>query len=412
MSSQTCLIIGASHGGVNCAFALRKEGWEGNIILIDADPYLPYHRPPLSKTFLTEDSGIEKYALKSAESYEKENIQLRLGEKVTSVESASKKVKLENGEELIYSKLVLATGARALVPSIDGIDSIDNCFVLRSAEDVLSIKNSLKAENSEIVIIGAGYIGLELAASLRKLGHEVTVLELADRILARVASPELSAHFHQLHTNHGVKIVTQKKAVSFENIDKKSVVKCADGTTYPADTIILGVGIHVNTELAEAAGLEINNGISVNEACQTSDADIYSIGDCTFHHNPTYNRDLRLESVQNAVDQAKVAATSICGKEASYNSVPWFWSDQYDVKLQMVGLSEGYDEIVVREEIDSSKKSIWYFKEDRLLAVDAINNPKAYVIGGKIIKASNSVNKTALADSNVDLKPANVISTV
>ncbi|MEM9338947.1 MAG: FAD/NAD(P)-binding oxidoreductase [Bacteroidota bacterium] len=411
-SEKTCIIIGGSHAGINCAFALRKEGWVGKIIVFDSDPELPYHRPPLSKTFLTGTDEIEKYALKSRDSYEKERITLQLGVVVESIDPERQVILLKNGKEETYDKLVLATGARPLIPEISGIQHAANLFPLRTAGDVKNIKQALSTkQHQRVVVIGAGYIGLEIAASIRKLGHTVTILELEKRILSRVTSPEMSQFFHELHRTNGVEIETGKEVTKIENHEMPHQVTCADGSSYEADLVILGVGIKINSELAKAAGLEVKNGICVDATTKTSHDHIYAIGDCTWHRNPHYNNQyIRLESVQNAVDQAKVAAATICGKPTSYDTIPWFWSDQYDVKLQIVGLASGYDQLLIRRELNESTKfSIWYFKKDQLLAVDAINNPKAYVIGTKFIKERQVVNKERLVDPNTALKPTFLI---
>lgn len=410
--NKICVVIGASHAGVNFAFALRREGWEGDIILYDADPVLPYHRPPLSKAYLTSDDGIDKNLLKSAESYEKEAITLKLGIKVSSINREKKHIVLRDGTEQSYDKLVLATGARPIMPPIPGLMSSNNIFPLRTAADVTNIRTCLAAsDHKRVVVIGGGYIGLETAASLKKLGALVTVLEREERILARVTAPEMSAFFQNLHAENGVDIFTEKNVIAIETNKEEKVVKCDDGTSYTADIIIVGVGILVNTELAASAGLTIENGIKVDETAKTLDDDIYAIGDCNFHFNPHYNRFVRLESVQNAVDQAKVAAAAICGKETRYDSIPWFWSDQYDVKLQMVGLSNGYDQLILRKEPDNEKCfSAWYFKGDRLLAVDAVNNAKAYVYGTKFIKSGDKINKAKLVDLEVEFKPIHLLA--
>ena len=410
-NKEICVVIGASHAGVNLAFALRREGWEGQIILYDADPELPYHRPPLSKTYLTNEEGLSAIPLKSAESYSRADIQLNLGVKVASIDSKEKKAMLEDGSFQYYDKLVLATGARPHVPPIPGLASAKNVFPLRTAADVEGIRNALGGiPEKKVVVIGGGYIGLEIAASLKKLGSDVTVLEREERILARVTAHEMSDFFHELHAENGVNVLTVKNVTSIETDKVLNKVVCSDDSAYLADILIIGVGIRVNTELAEQVGLIIENGIKVDARARTSDEHIYAIGDCTFHHNPHYDKFVRLESVQNAVDQAKVAAAAICEKEVAYDAIPWFWSDQYDVKLQIVGLSSGYDTIVVRkEEKEQPCFSIWYFSGDRLLSVDAINNAKAYVIGTKFIKTNQKINKVNLADASVEFKPANFV---
>ncbi|MCL4145873.1 UNVERIFIED_CONTAM: hypothetical protein GTU68_056720 [Idotea baltica] len=410
-NKKVCIIVGASHAGVNCGFALRKEGWDGEIILFDADPELPYHRPPLSKTYLTNEAGLATAPLKSAESYARDDIQLNLGVKIASINAEEKKVVLDNGSVQSYNKLVLATGARPLIPLIPGLNAANNVFPLRTAADVEGIRSALGDKpNQKVVVIGGGYIGLEIAASLKKAGAGVTVLEREERILARVTASEMSDFFHKLHQENGVEVMTGKNVTAIEYERDSSIVLCSDGSTYRADIIIVGVGIRVNIELAQQAGLTIENGIKVDASVRTSNEHIYAIGDCTFHYNPHYDTFVRLESVQNAVDQAKVAAASISGKDVVYNSIPWFWSDQYDVKLQIVGLSNGYDNIVIRkEEKEQPCFSIWYFRGNTLLSVDAINNAKAYVVGTKFIKSNQLVNKEKLADSTVEFKPVNFI---
>ena len=408
---EICIIIGASHAGVNCAFTLRREGWLGSIIIYDKDPQTPYHRPPLSKSFLTSDSDVDDHLLMSLESYKKENIDLRCGITVTNINRNDRSVILSDGSVQSYDKLVLATGAKALVPDIIGIKNSSRIFYLRSARDANQIRKSCHSSDSKrVVIIGGGYIGLESAASLRQLGAEVTVLERDHRLLSRVTAPEMSDYFLQLHTAKGVVIGLNKNVSSIESQADFDSVICADGTQYHADLIILGVGVTVNTSLAKESGLQIDNGIKVDNRTQTLDEHIYAIGDCTNHFNFHYKKNIRLESVQNAVDQAKVAAKNICRKEAQHDTVPWFWSDQYDVKLQMVGLSSGYNEVLLRnKENDNTSFSIWYFKDEELLAVDAVNSPKAYVLGSKFIKGHKRINKSILKNTEIPLKPSLLI---
>jgi 3-phenylpropionate/trans-cinnamate dioxygenase ferredoxin reductase component len=380
-------IVGASHAGVTCAFALRSEGWTGPILLFDQDPNLPYQRPPMSKAFLSGDLSIADYSLKSEESYRKEGISLRLGQTVVGIDNDRKSLFMADGSRQTYEKLVLATGARPLIPPIEGLPDNPYVYSLRTAMDILSIREALrKGRKRKVVVIGGGYIGLETAASLRKLGAEVTLLEKEDRLLARVTSPILSDYFRDLHQRHGVHLEVRKQVIAVKNHYEHTLVCCADGTSYEADFVLVGTGIVVNTELAALAGLTLKDGIRVDERARTSDEVIYAIGDCTSHFNPHYGRYVRLESVQNAVDQAKVAAATICGKDPVYDAVPWFWSDQYDVKLQMVGLSQNYEETVIRRESTADCFSVWYFRQGKLLAVDAINCPKAFVVGTRLIR--------------------------
>ncbi|PZX51018.1 3-phenylpropionate/trans-cinnamate dioxygenase ferredoxin reductase subunit [Algoriphagus chordae] len=402
--NQICVIIGASHGGVNCAFALRKEGWEGKILIIDSDSELPYHRPPLSKTYLHSSEALGQNLLKSPESYGKENIQLLLGIRALRIDRKAQKVQLDTGTWQAYDKLVLATGARALIPSIRGLSEAKHVYPLRTAADVNGIRVKIsKIPSQEVVIIGGGYIGLETAASLRKLGAKVTVLERECRVLARVTAPEMSSFFESLHAANGVSIHCNKQVISIAEDGEKVQVICEDGSSFPADMLVLGVGIQVNSELASAAGLQIENGIRVDETSCTNDPNIYAIGDCTDHFNPHYKRYLRLECVQNAVDQAKIAAGAICGKDVFYDAIPWFWSDQYEVKLQLVGLSAGYDEAVLRKESELVFSN-WYFRGNELLAVDTVNSAKAYVWGTKFIKSGEPLDKEKLKNPEIELK--------
>ena len=408
---QTCIIIGASHAGVSAAFALRKEGWQGKIKLVDSDTALPYHRPPLSKAYLTEDSDKAPATLKPEASYQKNNIELIFGQKVCEINRNDMAVILENGEQLPYNKLIIAAGARPFIPPVTGIDTASNVFTLRNKSDVEQIRQAFSASSKKrVVVIGGGYIGLETAASLKKMGGDVTVLERETRLLARVTSPQMSEFFAQLHADHNVTIKTEQNVTAIEESNQELTVVCADHSQYPADIIIVGVGVRVNQEFAQAAGLTIENGIKVNEQCQTNDSNIYAIGDCAFHHNQHYDRWLRLESVQNAVDQSKVAAASICQKPTHYDALPWFWSDQYDIKLQMVGLATDYDNLILRKESDSdtdnaplAKFSVWYFKGNTLLSVDAVNHAKAYVLGTKALKSNLIINKDNLENNEIDL---------
>jgi len=405
-----CVIIGASHGGVNLAFALRRLGWLGAIHLFDADPELPYHRPPLSKGFITGEGGVEDILLKPAEQYEQEQISLFLGTAVASIDRAQKQIVLADGKVQRYDKLVLATGGAPLIPPIAGIAAASQLYPLRSARDAADIRAAMARDSQQrVVIIGGGYIGLETAASLRKIGAEVTVLEREERVLARVTAPEMSQFFLELHAAQGVKIFTSKNVTEITMNQGVNQVVCADGSRFSADIIVVGVGIRVNDQLAKAAGLVVENGIRVDADAGTSDADIFAVGDCTWHHNQHYDRFIRLESVQNAVDQAKVAAAAIVGEEPVYDTIPWFWSDQYAVKLQMVGLAAGYDQALVRKEEREHCFSIWYFLDETLLAVDAVNNGKAYILGGKFIKGGQRINKEALIDATIPFKPGNLI---
>lgn len=406
-TDKVCVVIGASHAGVNFAFSLRREGWEGKIILFDRDPEIPYHRPPLSKAYLSAENNKQLDLLFPEQNYASENITLNLGKSVASIDKESKCIILTDKSKLLYDKLVIATGAHPFIPPIKGIETASNVFTMRTFADTVNIQKAINtSENKSVVIIGGGYIGLETAASIKKLGAEVVVLEREKRVLERVTAPEMSIFFKNLHKENGVELLTSKNVISIETVNGVNNVICDDNTSYIADVIVVGVGIKVNTELAAKAGLEIENGIKVDTTSKTSDKHIYAIGDCSYHFNPHYNRFIRLESVQNAVDQAKVVALTICGNNVVYDAIPWFWSDQYNVKLQMVGLSKGYNEVIQRIEKDNEQcQSVWYFKDEELLAVDAVNNGKAYVLGTRFIKGLTEIDKAKLADISIPIKP-------
>lgn len=393
--------------GANCAMELRKQGWQGQIILIDVDAHIPYHRPPLSKAYLSMDDGAEFNPLFDKERYREEDITLKLGPTVTSVDSGNRVVTLDDGTVVDYDALVLATGASALIPPIEGISGCDKVRVLRNAGDAKAIQSDFKAaKNKRVVVIGGGYIGLETAASLKKMGGDVTVLEREERILARVAPRELARFFQKLHTENGVKIHTGVSALQVRQSSEGITVLCTDGSTYAADFILVGAGVRPNVSLAEQIGAALENGVKVNDQLQTSVDDVYAIGDVAQFYHPMYQKWMRLESVQNAVDQAKVVASNIVGNHKVYDALPWFWSDQFHIKLQMVGLSAGYTDLVVRTETDREDCfSIWYFKEDKLLAVDAVNNGKAFVLGTKFLKNDTLVDKKKLGDSTFPFKP-------
>lgn len=418
-----CIIVGASHAGVTCAFTLRQQGYDGEIVMVDADPLLPYHRPPLSKAFLLNQNENVLAPLKAEMAYDKADIQLLLGKKVDSIDANNHQVTLchvseEHDESrsdthtLAYTSLVLATGATPIVPLISGIESIHNGFVLRTAHDAIILKRRIaeltqsthRDSPIDVVVIGAGYIGLEAAASLRKVGANVTVLERESRILSRVASSVVSDYVRALHNENDVEIMTNTLVHAIEKDNDNTWVCCNNKVRLHADIILLGVGVKVDAHLATSAGLAVSrHGINVNSSMQTSNASIWAIGDCTVFPHVLYNRDCHIESVQNALDQAKVAAASICGNPATYYAVPWFWSDQFNAKLQMVGLSEGADTHITRQE-NNGGLSVWHFVEEQLICVEAINSPKAYVLGGRWISQQQNIDRHRLADPECELK--------
>ena len=365
----------------------------------------PYHRPPLSKDFLLGSRSIDDILIRPAESYADANIELRLGQRVTQIDRNAKTVTLTSGDNLSYTKLVIATGARIRKLPIPGAE-LPNVFYLRDSDDVEAIR-SRTADAKNAVVIGGGYIGLETAASLRKLGLNVTVLEAMSRILQRVTSPELSSFFRRLHTEEGTDILENVMASEITNSGEALSVKTKCGQEFAADVVVIGIGVIPNTELAEEAGLAVGNGIEVNEFCQTNDPDIYAAGDVSWHYNPIYDRHMRLESVPNTTEQAKIAAAHINGKELPHKALPWFWSDQYDVKLQIAGLIEGYTDIIVRGNIETGREfALFYFKDDALLAVDAVNSPQSFMMGKMALTKGKTLDKAIVADIDAPLKSA------
>jgi 3-phenylpropionate/trans-cinnamate dioxygenase ferredoxin reductase component len=405
MSDEHCVIVGGSHAAAQLGASLRQGGWEGKISIVGDEAIPPYHRPPLSKAYLAGDKHSDELLIRPTSFYEKSNIDLVLGNRVTGVDREAKVITLHDGGSIPYTKLALTTGARVRKLALPGHE-LDGVFYLRDLDDVDRIRGFV-GKGKSAVIIGGGYIGLETAASLRKLGMEVTVLEALPRVLQRVTAPEVSAFYTRVHGEEGVKIVTEAAVESLQGTASVEAVSLADGTNLKADMVIIGVGVIPATELAEAAGLDVDNGIVVDEFARTSDHDIVAVGDCTNHYNPIYDRRLRLESVQNATDQAKTAANTLCGKLEPYNTLPWFWSDQYDLKLQIAGLSQGFDQVVIRGDSESGRSfAAFYFQQGRLIAVDAINRPKEFMSTRRALAAGKSADPAQLADDSTDIQQA------
>jgi 3-phenylpropionate/trans-cinnamate dioxygenase ferredoxin reductase subunit len=405
MGIEHAIIVGASHAAAQLASGLRQGGWEGKISVVGDEPLPPYHRPPLSKAYLSGEKHSDELLIRPATFYEKSDIDLLLGNRVTALDRQNKLITLHDGGSIPYTKLALATGAKVRKLTLPGHD-LDGVFYLRDLNDVNRIRSFIGAGKSA-VIIGGGYIGLETAASMRKVGMQVTVLEALPRVLQRVTAPEVSAFYSRVHGEEGVHIITDAAVASLEGQGAVTGVKLADGTTLPADVVVIGVGVLPQTELAEMAGLAVDNGIVVDEFARTSDPDIVAAGDCTNHLNAIYDRRLRLESVQNATDQAKTAASTLCGKLEPYRALPWFWSDQYDLKLQIAGLSQGFDRVVLRGSSAAGRSfAAFYFSGDRLLAVDAVNRPKEFMAVRRALAAGQSADAAKLADETVDIQQA------
>lgn len=398
---QTCIIIGASHAGAQLASSVRKEGWLGRILVIGDEPMAPYHRPPLSKALLMGEKTSDQLEIFKPSVYEKAGVEFRLNTRVERIYPGDKSLTLSTGETLSYDKLALCTGARVRKLEIPGAD-LKGIHYLRTLADAEAIQAEVKT-GGKAVIVGGGYIGLETAASLRKLGMDVTVLEMMDRVLERVTAPELSAYYTDLHQRHGVNIITGAQAEAFVGEGRAQQVQCNKGLTLDADLVIVGIGVIPNTELATEAGLEVGNGILVDECARTSDPDIVASGDCTFHPNDVLGFSLRLESVPNAMDQSKAAAASICGLSKPYHALPWFWSDQYTVKLQIAGFNKGYERVVLRGDPNTDTFVAWYMKGNTVLAADCINSPKEFMQAKKLIAQKIVVEDAQLADTAIDV---------
>ncbi|MBI1731748.1 MAG: FAD-dependent oxidoreductase [Gammaproteobacteria bacterium] len=399
----TCVIVGASHAAAQLGPSLRESGWEGRIIMIGDEPHLPYHRPPLSKEFLAGRKQLADIRIRPEAAYRKAGIEFLLGRRVTAIDRERKRVRIEGEDDLPYDVLALTIGSRARRVDLPGT-GLPGVHYLRNISDVDAIRPGIRS-GAEAVIVGGGYIGLETAAVLRAAGMRVTVVEMMDRVMQRVTAPDVSAFYTRVHREEGVDIRCNIGVAGFEGHGRVEAVRCSDGTCLPADLVIIGVGIVPNTELARAAGLKVENGIVVDDFARTSDAGIVAAGDCTWHQSAVYDRWLRLESVQNAVDQARAAAGTLCGKPARYDALPWFWSDQYDLKLQIAGLSQGYDEAVTRGDRDHGRSfAAIYLKAGRVIAVDAVNRPPEFMIGKKLITGGHIVDRVRLADAAVAMR--------
>jgi len=403
MSQQTCLIIGASHAGAQLALSLHQGGWSGRIVLIGDEAAEPYQKPPLSKDFLSGAKTLEHIPIRPASVFEHAGIELMPGRHVESIDRGSKTVILDDGNTLAYDKLALTVGALPVTIPLTGSDKHGVSY-LRNLADVAQIRPHI-VKGKSAVIVGGGYIGLEAGAVLRRCGMNVAVLEALPRVLQRVTAPVVSRFYQRLHHEEGLNIVTSTRVTSIEGDKRVERVFCADGAEFDASLVIIAVGVRPNTGLAARAGLGVDDGIRVDEYACTSDPDIVAAGDCTRHFNPIYQRQVRLESVQNATDQARTAAATLNGKPEPYHALPWFWSDQYDVKLQIAGLSEGYDNTVLRGNPEAGRSfAVFYFKGERLLAVDAINRPGEFMVGKKLLMHGHSVDKSKLADDTVPAK--------
>lgn len=401
---QTTVIVGGGHAAGALMTTLLQKKYQHEVILVGEEPHPPYQRPPLSKNYLAGDVDQASLYLKPRSVYESAGYQLRLGVRVDQVDRDSKTIRLSDQDTLKYDRLVLATGSHVRRLNAPGAD-LQGIYYLHDIADTDALRDQL-APGKRLVIVGGGYIGLEVAASAIKKGVNVTVLEAAERLMQRVTGPEVSEFFYTKHRDSGVDVRLNTAVIGLEAGDQGNVtgVTLANGSTVPADIVLVSIGVIPETALAEAAGLPCDDGIVVDEFTRTGDPSILAIGDCTRHRNLFFDKMQRLESVANAVDQARTAAATLMGEKKPYDSAPWFWSNQYDVRLQMVGLSQNHDQRVLRGCIEDEEFAVFYLREGCVISVDAVNLPMAFMVGKKLVHLGKKVNAEALGDLDCELK--------
>lgn len=406
--ASTIVVVGGGQAAVELAFGLRKGGHGGRVVIISEESHPPYQRPPLSKGYLTGKVGLGDLYLRPMATYEEAKIELMLNTRVQTLDRSAQQLILDNGNSVGYDLLALTVGGRPRqLPILHQERNSTNVHYLRSIVDVDALREQARP-GRRVVIIGGGYIGLEAAAVAVALGAEATVVEAMPRVLARVTAPHMSEFYESVHRSHGVRIVTGASVIAANTDDRTSEVASVtldSGEVLETDVLVVGVGLVPNTELAEEAGLAVDGGIVVNEACQTSDPLIYAAGDCTKHPSQLHGGDLvRVESVSNAVEQGRVAARNMLGNEAVHAAIPWFWSDQYDLKLQMVGRSANHDEIVTRGNPEEKSFSTFYLAAGRLIGADTVNRPTDFAWARRLVAKDVPVQVAALADEGVPLK--------
>ena len=395
------VLIGAGQSAIQCITSLKKEGYTGSITLVGEEEHLPYQRPPLSKGFLEDSIGNDRLYFKKLDYFVENKIQLKLGIKAREVDIENGEILLSDNSSLPFDKLVFSTGSRVRKLDFPG-NTLNSIHYLRGLDDALSIKSDIET-SEEIVVVGAGYIGLEVAAIAAKKNKKVTVIEMADRVMNRTVDPQISDYYLELHKENGVSFkfnTSLKEVIGTKHPEK---VLCSDGSEIKADMVIIGAGILPNTELAESAGVSCDNGIIVDEFGKTSHENIFACGDCTNHPNKLLNKKIRLESVHNAMEQSKTVASGLLNEPIEYNQIPWFWSDQYDHKLQIVGLSGEHDKVTVRGNISESKFMLFYTKSEELIAVDAVNNSKEFLISRKLVANKVKINAEQISNPDTNL---------
>ena len=413
--NDSLLVVGAGHAGCELALAARQSGWPGPIFLLGDEGEPPYHRPPLSKAYLHGLGDRASLQLRGAVAYQAADVELLPGLGVLSIDTAARRVQLADGSSKPYARLALCTGGRPRPLVADGLpegDRPSNLHYLRTVADADAIRTALQP-GVRLVVVGGGYVGLELAASAIKLGAEVTVLEAMPHVLARVTGADVAAFYASVHRAAGVALHTAFSVTSVvrapgPGADPQAAITAvlsADGRRIDADLVVAGIGMLPNVALATHAGLATDGGIVVDEGSRSSDPYIVAAGDCTVQHSALYGRRLRLESVPNALEQARAAAATLCGKPLPPRAAPWFWSDQYDLKLQMVGLSQGHDACVVRGDMATHKFIAFYLRDGIVIAADAVNRPADFVQAKRLVAAAAHIDPCALADEAVPLKP-------
>ncbi len=407
--SETAIIIGGGHATAELATSLRDQGWTGPIAVYTQENRFPYHRPPLSKAFMAGTTAAENLSIKQPAAYEKAAADFHFGVTVTAIDAAAHTITLQDGSVVGYARLALATGSRARtlhVPGAEAAAHAANYLTLRTLEQAEAIRARL-IPGARVVVIGAGYIGLELAASAVGLGAHVTVIEAQDRVLARVTGAEVSHFYEAAHRAAGVDLHLSTGVASLQVVDQRVTgVTLSNGAVVQADLVVVGVGVEPNTALAAAAGLQIDNGIAVDQFCRSSAADIVAAGDCTSHPSDLYGRRIRLESVPNALEQARTAAATMNGKERAYQQAPWFWSDQFDLRMKSVGLLQGYDQVVLRGDPATRSFCAFYLQGTRVLAVDTINRAPEFLLAKRIVAEQLQIPAAVLADDSTPLKEA------
>ncbi len=390
------IIVGAGQSGLSTAASLRQKKFSGSILLIGAEKFKPYQRPPLSKGFLSDSIQEKSLYLKSENFFEKQSIDILTNTVVSKIKRDKKMIVLDDNQTFNYGILVICTGSR--LKKIKLSCSNDRTHYLRTIEDALEIRNIIES-SKEIVILGGGYIGLEVAASALKYCKHISIIEMDDRLLSRSISKTMAGFLQKKHENAGIKIYLGTSVLNVVDLKNRKRVMCSQGVKIDTDGIIIAVGIEPEVGLAKRANIECENGIVVDEHGTTSDTNIFSAGDCTFHTNSLYENKLRLESVHNAIEQARTVASSIIGNNEPYNQVPCFWSDQYNLKLKVAGIRDNYDSQFILGEIEDEKFAIFFIKEQRIVAVECINHQKAFLKGKKLILEQGKIPKKALEDN-------------